>query len=292
VTLGPDDEAPRPAIGPGFTDSVTLAFGDAREELYGLARIGRSEAGSTALAMLFAGQGAVAARAEPAPPAESFDAVQAAGLRTTTEAPLQAWTVHFDGGEAGGFELEARALSLGAELVENAPAAVLGRIGGYEHVCAVAGNVRVGGRQRRIRCLGQRTRRWGAPDWERLELTRAVGAWLGDELAVSLTAVRPDGARGQDEEALTAWVFEGDPPEVPIPVAEPRLSTTLDAEGRQLAAGLELWMGDEGHPRRAAGEARCGTTVELGRLRMDCAFFAWRMEGREGVGHYELLRRT
>jgi hypothetical protein len=36
----------------------------------------------------------------------------------------------------------------------------------------------------------------------------------------------------------------------------------------------------------------CGTSLDLGRLHLDCAFFSWRMEGRAGVGRYDVLRRT
>jgi hypothetical protein len=76
-------------------------------------------------------------------------------------------------------------------------------------------------------------------------------------------------------------------------VAEPRLSTTYDAQGRQRRAGLELWVAEEDElPRRAAGQVACGTSLELGRLRLDCAFFDWRMEGRVGVGRYDIVRRA
>ena len=79
----------------------------------------------------------------------------------------------------------------------------------------------------------------------------------------------------------------------PVPVAEPRLSTTYDGEGHQRRAGLELWVADEDQlPRRVGGRALCGTTLDLGRLRLDSSFFAWRMEGREGVGRYDVLHRT
>jgi hypothetical protein len=47
-----------------------------------------------------------------------------------------------------------------------------------------------------------------------------------------------------------------------------------------------------GIARRAAGEVLCGTTVDLGDLRLDSAFFRWRMEGREGTGRYDVLRRV
>jgi hypothetical protein len=80
---------------------------------------------------------------------------------------------------------------------------------------------------------------------------------------------------------------------VPRPVAEPLLSTTYDDEDRQHTAGLELWVGeDDGYPLRAAGQVLCGTTLDLGTLRMDCAFFRWQMEGRRGVGRYDVVRRA
>jgi hypothetical protein len=34
----------------------------------------------------------------------------------------------------------------------------------------------------------------------------------------------------------------------------------------------------------------CGTSLDLGRLRLDCAFFRWRMDGRTGFGRYDILR--
>ena len=49
---------------------------------------------------------------------------------------------------------------------------------------------------------------------------------------------------------------------------------------------------DDSYPRRVAGEAVCGSTLELGQLRLDCAFFGWRMDGRAATGRYDLLRRA
>jgi hypothetical protein len=52
-------------------------------------------------------------------------------------------------------------------------------------------------------------------------------------------------------------------------------------------------MSEEGgYARRAAGSAVCGTTVDLGELRLDSSFFAWTMEGRAGTGRYDVLRRV
>jgi len=78
-----------------------------------------------------------------------------------------------------------------------------------------------------------------------------------------------------------------------VPVEDPRLSTTYDDEDRQRSAGVELYVGtDDAAPHRAAGEVLCGTSLDLGRLHLDTAFFAWRMEGRTGIGRYDVLRRA
>jgi hypothetical protein len=48
---------------------------------------------------------------------------------------------------------------------------------------------------------------------------------------------------------------------------------------------------ESAYVRRAAGQVLCGTTLDLGQLRLESAFFGWRMEGRDGVGRYDVLRR-
>jgi hypothetical protein len=56
---------------------------------------------------------------------------------------------------------------------------------------------------------------------------------------------------------------------------------------------MELWPhGDEVWPRRAAGEVLCGSSLDLGALQLDCAFFRWHLDGRSGVGRYDILRRA
>ena len=49
---------------------------------------------------------------------------------------------------------------------------------------------------------------------------------------------------------------------------------------------------DDDYPRRGAGQVLCGSSVELGQLRLDCAFFVWQLDGREGVGRYDMVRRA
>jgi hypothetical protein len=102
--------------------------------------------------------------------------------------------------------------------------------------------------------------------------------------------VRPAKSKGHLDEVLSAFMFEGGEP---VAIEEPRLSTTYDGEQRQRRAGLELWMDEEAdHARRVGGEVLCGTTLDLGDQRLDSAFFHWRMEGRTGVGRYDVLRRA
>ena len=82
-----------------------------------------------------------------------------------------------------------------------------------------------------------------------------VSAWFEDGAGVALASVRPQGAAGHDDELACAFLFE---PDAAIAIADPRLSTTLDAEGRQRRAGLELWVSedDEAGPHRARGRGR------------------------------------
>jgi hypothetical protein len=287
MTVTADLEAPRPAQGAGFSDAVTFSFGDDAAGVFGLARIGLADGTGSGLGLLFSGRETAAASAEGGVAIDSaaWEAVRAGGVSTTIEEPLQRWTVRFDAGEDGAFELEATAVGAPAELGG-------GGMTGYEQLCRVRGTARVGGRELTIDCLGQRGHAWGNPDWDRMSLARTLGAWLDDDLAVVMSAIRPDRAGDHEHEELSAVVLEGEPPTAVV-VAEPRLSTAYDDEGRQRRAGWELWPEDEeGFARRGAGEILCGTSLDLGRLRMDCAFFRFRMEGREGVGRYDVIRRT
>lgn len=280
----------------GFGDAVTFAFGDATQGLYGSARLGLVPGEpmlASGLGLLFRDGELVAVGATGGIELASADweAVEAGDLRATIEQPLQAWQVAYDGDE-GGFELRFEALGAPAELGSGAVAASAAGLHGYEQLCRVSGTVRCGEERLRIECLGQRGHQWGAPDWERIALARTVSAWLDGGRGVALASVRPDNAVNHATEAVTACLFED---EAVTTIADPLLSTTLDAEGRQRRASLELWEereGDRAYPHRAAGEAVCGTTLDLGRLQLDCAFFRWRMEGREGVGRYDVLRRA
>ena len=289
-----DDERPRPSAGEGFADSVTVAFGDPGAEAYAVARLGTvpgAEPRVSALAVLCAGGRpvGVVAQGQIEVAGADWKELEAAGVRMETVAPLSAWEVSVAVEDAG-FDVRLSALTPPIELDPSSPAAVAGGMQGYDQLCRVQGTVVVGGRERAIDGLGQRTHAWGIADWDRMESVRTIGAWLGEDRAVGLQAVRRPAAAGHDTDAISAWML-GE--EGPTELSEARLSTTYDDAGRQRRAGLELWERDDSeYPHRVAGEVVCGSTLDLGALRLDTAFFRFRMEGREGAGRYDLLRRA
>jgi hypothetical protein len=289
-------EEVRTPTGPAFADAVTFAFGDASTQLYGLARIGLSpgEDGDgrrgSALAVLFAGREPVAAVARgglEVADGDGWDAIAVGGLRMAVAEPLRDWTVVMDG-ERHGFELRFQALSPPALIADDDAVARAGGMEGYEQLCGVTGTVRAGGKSVQVRCLGQRGHGWGEPDWERIESARTIAAWPASGYGLAMTSVRPEGATHAEDPAWAALLDE----QGAVPVADPRLSTTYDADGRQRRAGLELWVDGDDHPLRGSGEVLCGSTLDLGALRLDCAFFRWRIEGETGVGRYDVLRRA
>jgi len=293
MTISAADESPRAGEDPAFRDAVTFSFGDAAVGLYGLARLTYGSNGVSGFAVVHHGEEVVGSSMQTTPAAPgiaSWDELRAAGVRTTIRTPLAEWSVAYVGDHDTGFDLRFEAVSAPAALSADSPVAQAGGAHGYEQICNVSGIVRVAGRSVNVRCLGQRGHLWGVPDWSRIELARTLSAWLDAERAVMLTAVRPAKAKHHDEEIVEGFVIDGG---TPVAIVDPRLSTTYDGENRQRRAGLELWMQDEGGlARRAAGEAVCGTSIDLGELHLTSAFFHWRMEGHAGVGRYDVVRRV
>lgn len=292
MSISTADENPRASENQAFRDAVTFSFGDPAAQLYGLARVAIGGGGASGFAVVYAGSELAGASTEAQVALEvpdTWEPVSAAGVRCTVVRPLEAWTVRYDGADAA-FDLRFEALSGPVALDPESAVARAGGMAGYEQLCGVTGEVRHGGRSHQLRCLGQRGHGWGTPDWSRIELTRTLSAWMGDDRAFTLTAVRPAKAKHHDEEAVGGFLIDRSEPEA---IFDPRLSTTYDGELRQRSASLELWMSEEGgHARRAAGAAVCGTTLDLGDLRLDSSFFKWRMEGRTGTGRYDVLRRV
>ena len=286
--IAPEQESSRPQTGDGFSDVVAFAFGDEAQELYGMARIELAPTANVAATLFFQGELVTgASRSDVAVQQPDWESIEVAGVRFETLEPLRHWRLGFSGRD-GEFELEFRAVGEALRFAAGASAG----LEGYEQLCRAEGEATVRGRQRTVQALGQRGHRWGRVNWKKVDRLTAVSAWLGEDRAIALETTLPRGARGHDSGVIAAMLLdEGADESVGAhSVAEPRLSTTYDADGRALRAGIELWLDEEDElPRRAAGEALCATTLQLGERRLECAFFAWRMEGREGVGRYEVL---
>ena len=289
MSVTPDLDAPRPAREESFSDALTISFADPADGTCGTLRLGLA-AGRTAsgLVLLFHDGEQVAVAAEgdvPVADPSAWDGVAAAGIDIETLEPLQRWHVTF-AGENASLDLDVEACGPVAQLAPDDPLAQLGGMLGFEVPVRVRGAADLGGRRLTLDAVGQRSRSWGSPDWSRIERTRIVQAWF-DGGTASLAAIAPAGAPHGDE-AISAALLG---PHGAEPVASARVSTTFDAEGRQQRAALELWPPGDGAPRRLSGEVFCGTTLDLGRLRLNCAFLRWRMNGQHGIGRYDVLQR-
>ncbi len=121
---------------------------------------------------------------------------------------------------------------------------------------------------------------------------RSIGVVFSDGGLLALTAVRPAGAEGHGEEQVAA-VLCG-PDGAPVEVSEALLSTEYGADGVQRRATLELWTDDEesGQPLRGAGTLISASSVRREGLDAEIAFFRWSVEGRDGLGHYEVVRAS
>jgi hypothetical protein len=139
---------------------------------------------------------------------------------------------------------------------------------------------------RAVECLGVVTQTAEPPSWSQVDAMRTVACVFDPGLAVLALARRPHGARGHGEEKVTGWLVRDG---APHSVEDTRISTVYDGEGRQRTAGIELWLPGEDFPRRVSGSARAGASLTLEGLRVHAAVFAWRMEGRDGVGAYDIV---
>jgi len=126
------------------------------------------------------------------------------------------------------------------------------------------------------------------PQWEELDALRSVSALVDEQHALLALARRPRGAVGHGDEEVTARLVEDD---AVLVVETARISTVYDGGGRQRSAGLELWVPDEDYPRRGSGLVIAGSSLDLDGLQVHVAVFRWRLDGREGIGAYELMLR-
>jgi hypothetical protein len=160
---------------------------------------------------------------------------------------------------------------------------------GGDELCAITGTITVAGAEQAIDCLGTRST---DPDFDRsgLDSLRSVAGWFGPDRGLTLRALRPQRARGQEADRITATVFD---PDGPIAVDEPRLSTTFASDGRPARTSLELWItvGEEQYPRRAAGEALgSGGTAQGNLVSFEVIPLRCHASGLDGAGVYLLAR--
>jgi hypothetical protein len=124
---------------------------------------------------------------------------------------------------------------------------------------------------------------------EGAELRRSIGIVFADGGLLALTATRPAGAAGHGDELVATVLC--DPDGAPLEVSESLLSTEYGEDGVQRRATLELWTdGDAAQPLRGAGTLISSASVKHPGLEAEIAFFRWSLDGREGLGHYEIVR--
>jgi hypothetical protein len=120
-------------------------------------------------------------------------------------------------------------------------------------------------------------------------LRRSIGIVFSDGGLLALSAVRPSGAEHHGSEEVVAILC--DPDGAPVELSEALLSTEYGPDGVQRRATLELWPDDEdGQPLRGAGTLISSSAVRRPGMSAEIAFFRWSLEGREGLGHYEVVR--
>jgi hypothetical protein len=172
--------------------------------------------------------------------------------------------------------------TLNLEFEPISPPADLG--GMRVHVARVRGEAA----GRRVDALGTVSETDEPPRWEELDAVRGITALVDEQHALMALARRPHGAVGHGDEEIVARLVEDD---ALLEVEDARISTVYDGGGRQRSAGLELWLPGEDYPRRGSGQVIAGSSLDLDALQVHVAVFRWRLDGREGIGSYELMLR-
>ncbi len=118
---------------------------------------------------------------------------------------------------------------------------------------------------------------------------RSIGIVFADGGLLALTATLPGGRGELGDEQVAAVLC--DPDAAPVEFGEALLSTEYGEDGVQRRATLELWdEAEEARPLRGAGHLISAVPVRRDGLDSTIAFFRWTVEGREGLGHYEVAR--
>lgn len=120
-------------------------------------------------------------------------------------------------------------------------------------------------------------------------LRRSIGIVFADGGLLTLSGSASADGGGHGEEPLLAVLC--DPDAAPVAFEETLLSTEYGEDGVQRRATLELWLDAEGgRPLRGAGTLISSIAAAADGLETRIAFFRWALEGREGLGHYEIAR--
>jgi len=118
---------------------------------------------------------------------------------------------------------------------------------------------------------------------------RSIGIVFSDGGLLALTAHLPGGAEAHGEEEVAAVLC--DPDGAPLQFEEALLSTEYGSDRVQRRVTLELWPNtEEMRPLRGAGTLISSVSVRRDDLDSEIAFFRWSVEGREGLGIYEVAR--
>jgi hypothetical protein len=119
---------------------------------------------------------------------------------------------------------------------------------------------------------------------------RSIGVVFSDGGLLAVSAARAASSADHGDETVSAVLC--DPDGAPVEVSETLLSTEYGADGVQRRATLELWTDDEEElaPLRGAGTLISAARVRRDGLIADVAFFRWQLDGRDGLGHYEVVR--
>jgi hypothetical protein len=120
-------------------------------------------------------------------------------------------------------------------------------------------------------------------------LRRSIGIVFADGGLLTLSGTAPADGGGHGDEPLLAVLC--DPDAGPLVFEEALLSTEYGEDGVQRRVTLELWLdAEDGRPLRGAGTLISSVAAQADGLETRIAFFRWALEGREGLGHYEIAR--
>ena len=117
---------------------------------------------------------------------------------------------------------------------------------------------------------------------------RSIGIVFSDGGLLALTSTMPAGGREHGDEEVAAVL--SDPDGAPLTFEEALLSTEYGEDGVQRRATLELWPETDELPLRGAGTMINSVGVRRQGIDSEIAFFRWSVEGREGLGTYEVSR--